>query len=57
MLWKLIITVLRFFCLLLGSVVVRFGDDVAKGSSIQESLSSGSIVDALFRASELDINE
>jgi hypothetical protein len=48
-------------------LVVRFGDDVAKGSPMQESLSSGSRVDtllrasehddALLRASELDINE
>jgi hypothetical protein len=70
MLWKLIIKVLKvflFFCLLWGSLVVHFGDDVAKGSPMQESLSSGSRVDALltasehddavFRASELDINE
>ena len=69
MLWKLIIKVLKvflFFCLLWGSLVVRFGD-VAKGSPMQESLSSGSRVDALLRASEhdaallraseLDINE
>jgi hypothetical protein len=33
---------------------VRFGDDVAKGSPMQESLSSGSRVDALLRASEHD---
>jgi hypothetical protein len=35
-------------------LVVRFGDDVAKGSPMQESLSSGSRVDALLRASEHD---
>ena len=56
-----------FFCLLWGSLVVRFGDDVAKGSPMQESLSSGLRVDTLLRASEhddallrapeLDINE
>jgi hypothetical protein len=70
MLWKLIIKVLKvflFFSLLWGSLVVRFGDDVVKGSPMQESLLSGSRVDALrrasehddalLRASELDINE
>jgi hypothetical protein len=44
MLWKLIIMVLKvflFFCLLWRSLVVRFGDDVAKGSPMQESMSSG----------------
>jgi hypothetical protein len=35
-------------------LVVRFGDDVAKESPMQESLSSGSRVDALLRASEHD---
>jgi hypothetical protein len=35
-------------------LAVRFGDDVAKGSPMQESLSSGSRVDALLRASEHD---
>jgi hypothetical protein len=54
---KKFITSVLFFCLLWGSLVVRFGDDVAKGSPMQESLSSGSRVDALLRASELDINE
>ena len=56
-----------FFGLLWVFLAVRFGDDVAKGSPMQESLSSGSRVDALLRASEhddallrapeLDINE
>jgi hypothetical protein len=49
--------VLVLFCLLWGSLVVRFGDDVAKEFPMQESLLSGSRVDALLRASELDINE
>jgi hypothetical protein len=55
MLWKLIIKVLKvvlFFCLLWGSLVVRFGDDVAKWSPMQESLLSASRVDALLRVSE-----
>jgi hypothetical protein len=60
MLWKLIIKVLKvflFFCLLWGSLVVRFGDDVAKWSSMQESLSSASRVDAFWLCSEyLSIN-
>jgi hypothetical protein len=56
-----------FFGLLWVFLAVRFGDDVAKGSPMQESLSSGSRVHALLRASEhdaallraseLDINE
>ena len=55
MLWKLIIKVLKvvlFFCLLWGSLVIRFGDDVAKWSPMQESLLSASRVDALLRVSE-----
>jgi hypothetical protein len=51
MLWKLIIKVLKvflLFCLLWGSLVVRFGDDVAKGSPMQESL-SGNYSTSLYR--------